>query len=372
MFCDMNLNSAPAAPGIVYILVNDAMPDLVKIGMTADLERRLKDLDNTSVPMPFDVHHASRVANMRLAERLLHQAFSDRRVRSNREFFRLSPDQAAAALRLAELEDVTDFAKTKVIDNLDSTADKAAIRTSRRRSAKFDELGIDAGSEIVYLRQPDIVAEVVGPSSVSYDGEDWSLSALTAHLIRTLEDKDGSWNGWEYWTYEDEKLADLWRAHLDASSNTSDAGAGSTVRGFWEHLITELDRRGNSVLAGRQVPKGRWISWASGWSPVSLEIVIRREELRIELYINSSDRGRNLEIFEALREHEADIHTRFGNALTWDRNEGGSTCSIRLSRPARIEHQDSWPELVDWVHAHAGRFSGAVGDAIQSVKRDLT
>ena len=40
-------------PGIVYCLENPEMPDVVKIGCTTDIEQRLRQLDNTSVPVPF-------------------------------------------------------------------------------------------------------------------------------------------------------------------------------------------------------------------------------------------------------------------------------------------------------------------------------
>ena len=38
---------------LVYLLSNEAMPGWVKIGRTKQIERRLKDLYNTSVPLPF-------------------------------------------------------------------------------------------------------------------------------------------------------------------------------------------------------------------------------------------------------------------------------------------------------------------------------
>ena len=67
--------------GIVYCLTNPEMPDLVKIGMTADLEGRLRTLDNTSVPVPFECVMAVEVDDPGTAERLLHEVFDERRVR---------------------------------------------------------------------------------------------------------------------------------------------------------------------------------------------------------------------------------------------------------------------------------------------------
>ena len=46
---------------IVYILTNQSMPDTIKIGITDDLESRMKQLDNTSTPLPFECYYAVEV-----------------------------------------------------------------------------------------------------------------------------------------------------------------------------------------------------------------------------------------------------------------------------------------------------------------------
>ena len=38
---------------IVYVLINPAFENYVKVGKTTNLEQRLRSLDNTSVPLPF-------------------------------------------------------------------------------------------------------------------------------------------------------------------------------------------------------------------------------------------------------------------------------------------------------------------------------
>src|SRR3989339_295806 len=93
---------------IIYILINEAMPGYVKIGMTNNsLEERIRSLDTTSVPLPFECFYAAIVKNAREVEKLLHDTFLDHRVRSNREFFEVSPERVVSALRLAEIENVT-------------------------------------------------------------------------------------------------------------------------------------------------------------------------------------------------------------------------------------------------------------------------
>ena len=50
---------------IVYILINDAMPGLVKIGLTGtSLEQRIRELDTTSVPLPFKCYYAAEVGDV--------------------------------------------------------------------------------------------------------------------------------------------------------------------------------------------------------------------------------------------------------------------------------------------------------------------
>ena len=51
--------------GIVYLLTNPVMPGLVKIGMTAqeDINKRMKELYTTGVPVPFECQFACKVKN---------------------------------------------------------------------------------------------------------------------------------------------------------------------------------------------------------------------------------------------------------------------------------------------------------------------
>ena len=79
--------------GIVYILTNKGMPNLVKIGYT---ERTAKDRANelydkiTGVPMPFNVAHEEICENPQELETLIHKEFDELRPNKYREFFEFS------------------------------------------------------------------------------------------------------------------------------------------------------------------------------------------------------------------------------------------------------------------------------------------
>jgi T5orf172 domain len=92
---------------IVYILTNEAMPGLIKIGCTnGESASRIKQLYSTGVPLPFELFYACEVTNCVSVESKLHDAFGDHRLSKGREFFRIAPERAKAALSLAEIREV--------------------------------------------------------------------------------------------------------------------------------------------------------------------------------------------------------------------------------------------------------------------------
>jgi hypothetical protein len=119
---------------IVYVLINEAMPRYIKVGFTTtSIEQRLRELDTTSVPLPFECYYAAIVTNAREVEKLLHNAFLDHRIRSNREFFGISPDRVVSALRLAGGQEVTPKK-----DTVESDEDQKALDEARKKRGAFN------------------------------------------------------------------------------------------------------------------------------------------------------------------------------------------------------------------------------------------
>ena len=87
--------------GFVYILTNEAMPGLCKVGMTmrSPHARALELSAATGVPQPFDVAYYCEVENPAEQERRIHAEFDHLRIGSNREFFRCEPEALIPSLR---------------------------------------------------------------------------------------------------------------------------------------------------------------------------------------------------------------------------------------------------------------------------------
>jgi hypothetical protein len=193
---------------IVYVLTNPAMPGLVKIGFASDLVARLKQLDTTGTPLPFECFYAAEVTDCRKIERALHEAFDDHRVRKSREFFRLSPEKPRAIIRLLAIKDVTPGA-----DIVETADDQRALNEERgRRSGfRFDLVGIKPGEMLVSVFDDAVTAAVFDNRSVMFRGERASLSASAMKVARENGFDWAAIAGPQYWKYDGSTLSELRR-----------------------------------------------------------------------------------------------------------------------------------------------------------------
>lgn len=90
--------------GYVYVMSNESMPGIAKIGMTnRKPDERARELSNhTGVPLPFVVEGYRLVRNAVETERVLHDWFGPKRVSGKREFFLVSPQSAVEMIHAAE------------------------------------------------------------------------------------------------------------------------------------------------------------------------------------------------------------------------------------------------------------------------------
>lgn len=79
----------------VYILTNPCFQEYVKIGYATNLHKRLKELDNTSTPKPFECYAYIETSKYKELEKTIHHILdilTNYRVRPNREFWEISPE----------------------------------------------------------------------------------------------------------------------------------------------------------------------------------------------------------------------------------------------------------------------------------------
>lgn len=97
------MKPTPSKPGWVYILTNEAMPGLVKIGLTTrNPKERAAELSGASgVPLPFAVAWSRAVSDCAFVETAVHRMLDDRRVNGKRESFRVDIATARQVIEAA-------------------------------------------------------------------------------------------------------------------------------------------------------------------------------------------------------------------------------------------------------------------------------
>jgi hypothetical protein len=80
----------------LYMMQNPINKNMIKIGITNDPHRRLKDLNSTGMPAPLVITHLWYVSDAYTAEQLVHSYFDWRRYSFNREYFEIYPGEHPA------------------------------------------------------------------------------------------------------------------------------------------------------------------------------------------------------------------------------------------------------------------------------------
>lgn len=131
-------------PGYVYILTNPSFKeDWVKIGKSSrPVDIRSKELDNTAVPLPFEIYATLKTVKYNEAEKLIHhyiERFTNLRIRDNREFFNVQPEEALDIFRdVAQMLDdavIEEVHKASIMGDA-KTVSKGNHKTPKRSEAR--------------------------------------------------------------------------------------------------------------------------------------------------------------------------------------------------------------------------------------------
>ena len=126
---------ADKQPGYVYILTNPSFrEDWVKIGKSSrPVDVRSKELDNTAVPLPFEIFATMKTVKYNEVEKLVHKTIdrlTDLRIRQNREFFNVAPQVALDIFRDIAMAiddaEITEYESSQPINPETGTTDKTS------------------------------------------------------------------------------------------------------------------------------------------------------------------------------------------------------------------------------------------------------
>lgn len=182
--------------GLIYVLTNECMPGLVKIGMTTQsIKERMNNLYGTGVPVQFECIFAFRVPveDVRKVEKIVHSRYKKERKNPHREFFMIDDVEdmlswlrdLCAAFHLQE--EVTFEVNTALsnasFDDRAYEEEVALEKKSRAKNFTFSGLGIAPGTTLYYKGDQSISCVVHDDRKVLYNGEVLSLSNISKQLL---------------------------------------------------------------------------------------------------------------------------------------------------------------------------------------------
>lgn len=211
--------------GYVYILINPSFrEDWVKIGKSSrPVDVRSKELDNTAVPLPFEIYATLKTAKFEKVEKQIHKQIdrlTDLRIRQNREFFNIAPSVALDIMRdIADLLDDSELAvyvdgkpvisKSKEEDKKIEANSKEKERRAQKPAFKFHMIGLKVGDMVVF-DELNLPVTVASDDKVEYQDRLWSLSAFTREFLpENKQNTSGVYQGPKYFSYEGKTLCEL-------------------------------------------------------------------------------------------------------------------------------------------------------------------
>lgn len=214
--------------GYVYILTNPSFrEDWVKIGKSArPVDVRSKELDNTAVPLPFEIFATMRTVKYNEVEKLVHKTIdrlTDLRIRQNREFFNVAPQVALDILKdIAQTIDdavITEYQDNKPIEEGTAHHDEdESKRTVKRSRFKFSMVGIKIG-ETVTFDPTGVKVKVASDDSIEYEGRIYKLSPFVGTFMpEERRNASGAYQGAKYFSYDGRVLEEMRKEKENVSS----------------------------------------------------------------------------------------------------------------------------------------------------------
>ena len=203
-------------PGYVYILTNPSFrEDWVKIGKSSrHVDVRSKELDNTAVPLPFEIFATMKTVKYNEVEKLVHKTIdrlTDLRIRQNREFFNVAPQLALDIFR--DIASTIDDAEVILYEDSkpinEDIHKEVQKREMKRARFKFSMCDIKIGELITFI-PTGIQVKVASDDSIEYEGRIYKLSPFVGTFMpEEQRNTSGAYQGAKYFSYKGKVLDEI-------------------------------------------------------------------------------------------------------------------------------------------------------------------
>jgi hypothetical protein len=133
---------------------------------------------------------------------------------------------------------------------------------------------------------------------------------------------------------------------MDAAGGKTASDRRLAFQTFHASVLETLKERLPGITTASRTQPESWFNFASGRAGVAFGwVFVPQSRFRIEVYIDTGERERNIAIFEALRQQREDIERGIDVPLEWEALEGRQATRIAAYAPFPAAIEDPQQEL---------------------------
>lgn len=140
-------------------------------------------------------------------------------------------------------------------------------------------------------------------------------------------------------------------AKTQEASQTSAAVAGrfAARRKFWTAFI-DYNAHNNGPYASSSAGTDNWLGKSPGVSGLNVNVIINRNNSRVELYFNFGDKEKNKAKFDFYYNLKDSIQSAMPEfPLVWERLDDKVTCRIKTEKPLSYLNEEDSEEIMDFL-----------------------
>ncbi len=147
-----------------------------------------------------------------------------------------------------------------------------------------------------------------------------------------------------------------------AEARSEHTPRGQLYQRFWTLYLAEVRRRHPDWSRARKAPAEGWMSLPSPIRGTELNPSFAMGgRLRHEIYIDTGDGARNLEIFRALEGQREAMEAAYGRSLDFEELPDARACRIAEYRPGEVTDEQAHGQYVEWFLDAGERLRRALG-----------
>jgi Domain of unknown function (DUF4268) len=128
------------------------------------------------------------------------------------------------------------------------------------------------------------------------------------------------------------------------------SGKGALYVQFWSRFLDRVHAEHPEWTRSRRPGPQNWLEMRSPIKGCGISSSFAQgDRLRHELYIDTGDRDRNLELYAYLHDHREQIEAAYGKPLSWEELPNRRACRVAdYNENSRVTDEERYDEFIDW------------------------